>query len=68
MRCRVLKHFDIDGRRYVPGLIELTPELAADADELVKLGWLIVFDARPPTVPLLTPEAGQRLTYRGVPA
>lgn len=51
MTRSVLKHFDIDGRRYAPGLIELTPELAKDADLLVRLGWLIVFNFQSPTVP-----------------
>ena len=65
MRFRCLQAFAHEGRVYLPERIyAMTPAVASDADHLVRSGVIIVFfDATDPT-PLLTPEAGLRLTRR----
>lgn len=65
MHVRVLLPFAHEGRIYQPGIHALTEALAEDAGELVRAGWVIVFlDDDDHTLPLHTPETGQRLTCR----
>ena len=65
MRCRVVRMCAVDGEIFKPGLYPFEGVLRDNADELVKTGWLIVFDFEPDAVRLATPESGLQLALRG---
>lgn len=49
---------------YRPGVYAWSADLKDDADEFVKMGWMIVFADSGEVVPLDTPESTLRLTRR----
>ena len=64
MRVKVVQCFACGSKVYRPGTYDLTPELAADLDELQRTGWVIVIEDAADPVQLSTPEDGQPLVLR----
>jgi hypothetical protein len=64
MYVRVIQCFACGPKVYRPGEYEVTPALAVDLDQLVRLGWVVVIRDDPSPLQLQTPESGQHMTFR----
>lgn len=64
MRVRVIQCFACGPRVYKPGVYDLTPELADDMDQLLKLGWIVIVKDIGDPIHLHKPEDGLSLALR----